>query len=32
MVEEYTSAMKAIFGDDAAYVLSVRPFGGVCIA
>lgn len=32
MVEEYTSAMKSIFGDDAAYVLSVRPFGGVRIA
>lgn len=31
-VEEYTSAMKALFGDDAAYVLSVRPFGGVQIA
>ncbi len=32
LVEEYTEAMKAIFGDDAAYVLSVRPFGGVRIA
>ena len=32
LVEEYTAAMKAIFGDDAAYVLSVRPFGGVRIA
>ena len=29
MVKEYTDAMKAIFGDDAPYVLSVRPFGGV---
>ena len=29
MVAEYTDAMKAIFGDDAPYVLSVRPFGGV---
>ena len=26
---EYTDAMKAIFGDDACYVLSIRPFGGV---
>ncbi len=32
MVEEYTSAMKALFGNDAAYVLAVRPFGGVQIA
>lgn len=32
MVEEYTTAMKAIFGDDACYVLSVRPYGGVQIA
>ncbi len=32
MVEEYAGAMKAIFGDDAAYVLSVRPYGGVQIA
>lgn len=32
MVEEYTSAMKAVFGDDACYVLSVRPYGGVQLA
>ncbi len=29
MVEEYTGAMKKIFGDDACYVLAIRPFGGV---
>ncbi len=29
LIEEYTDAMKAIFGDDACYVLSIRPFGGV---
>ncbi len=27
MVEEYTSALKAIFGDDSCYVLSVRKGG-----
>ncbi len=31
MIEEYTDAMKAIFGDDACYVLAIRPFGGVQI-
>ncbi len=31
MIEEYTSAMKSIFGDDSCYVLSIRPFGGVQI-
>ncbi len=31
LVPEYTSAMKAIFGDDSAYVLSIRPFGGVSL-
>lgn len=31
-VEEYTSAMKSIFGDDSCYVLSVRPYGGVSLA
>ncbi|MDD6012194.1 MAG: galactokinase family protein [Oscillospiraceae bacterium] len=30
-VEEYTGAMKSIFGDDSCYVLSIRPFGGVKI-
>ncbi len=30
-VEEYTGAMKKIFGDDACYVLAIRPFGGVRI-
>ncbi len=29
MVGEYTDAMKSIFGDDACYVLAIRPFGGV---
>lgn len=29
LVEEYTAQMKAVFGDDATYVLSVRPYGGV---
>ena len=29
LIGEYTDAMKAIFGDDACYVLSIRPFGGV---
>lgn len=31
MIDEYTGAMKAIFGDDACYVLAIRPFGGVQI-
>ena len=31
-VEEYTSALKSIFGDDSCYVLSVRPFGGISLA
>ncbi len=30
-VDEYTGAMKSIFGDDACYVLAIRPFGGVKI-
>ena len=29
LIKEYTDAMKSIFGDDACYVLSIRPFGGV---
>lgn len=29
VLEEYTGSMKAIFGDDSCYVLSIRPFGGV---
>ena len=32
MLEEYKKTMNAIFGDDACYVLSIRPFGGVKIA
>lgn len=31
LIGEYTDAMKSIFGDDACYVLSIRPFGGVQI-
>lgn len=31
LVGEYTDAMKAVFGDDSCYVLSIRPFGGVQI-
>lgn len=31
LIEEYTSVMKSIFGDDACYVLSIRPYGGVQI-
>jgi galactokinase len=31
MIEEYTTAMKSIFGDDSCYVLAIRPFGGVQI-
>ncbi len=29
LIVEYTDVMKSIFGDDACYVLSIRPFGGV---
>ena len=29
LIREYTDAMKSIFGDDACYVLSIRPFGGI---
>ena len=29
LIGEYTDAMKSIFGDDACYVLSIRPFGGI---
>ena len=32
MVDTYTKAMKAVFGDDACYVLSIRPYGGVMLA
>ncbi len=32
LIGEYTGAMKSIFGDDACYVLSIRPFGGVALA
>ncbi len=32
LVKEYTDAMKAIFGDDSCYVLSVRPYGGVSLS
>lgn len=29
MLDEYKQAMNAVFGDDATYVLSIRPQGGV---
>ncbi len=29
LLEEYKKTMNALFGDDACYVLSIRPFGGV---
>ena len=29
LITEYTDAMKSIFGDDACYVLAIRPFGGI---
>lgn len=32
VVDEYTSVLKSIFGDDSCYVLSVRPYGGVNLA
>lgn len=32
LVDTYTSAMKAVYGDDSCYVLSVRPIGGAIIA
>ena len=31
-LEVYTNTMKAVFGDDCCYVLSIRPVGGVIIA
>ncbi len=31
LIKEYTDAMKSIFGDDSCYVLSIRPYGGVCV-
>lgn len=31
LVESYTDAMKAVFGDDACYILSIRPVGGTKI-
>lgn len=32
LVGEYTDAMKAVFGDDACYILSIRPIGGIQFA
>lgn len=32
LLSEYTTAMNALFGNDACYVLSIRPYGGVKIA
>lgn len=29
LIEEYTNAMKAVFGDDSCYILSIRPVGGI---
>ncbi len=29
VLDKYTESMKALFGDDSCYVLSIRPFGGV---
>lgn len=31
LLDTYTKAMSALFGDDACYVLSIRPYGGVKI-
>lgn len=31
MLSEYTKEMNALFGDDACYVLSIRPLGGVML-
>ncbi|MCM1365318.1 MAG: galactokinase [Faecalibacterium sp.] len=31
LLDEYKNAMNALFGDDACYVLSIRPFGGVMV-
>ena len=28
MLDEYKNTMNSIFGDDACYVLSIRPMGG----
>ena len=32
LVEEYTSTMKKVFGDDSCYILSIRPVGGIQLA
>lgn len=32
LIEEYTNAMKAVFGDDSCYILSIRPVGGIELA
>ncbi len=32
LIEEYTDAMKAVFGDDSCYILSIRPVGGIELA
>ncbi len=32
ILDKYTDSMKALFGDDCCYVLSIRPYGGVKLA
>ena len=32
LVDEYTSTMKSVFGDDSCYILSIRPVGGIQLA
>ncbi len=32
LVDDYTKAMKRVFGDDACYILSIRPVGGIRLA
>ncbi len=32
VLQKYTNSMKALFGVDCCYVLSIRPFGGVKLA
>ena len=32
MLDSYANAMRALFGDDACYVLNIRPVGGVQIS
>lgn len=32
LIDIYTEEMKAVFGDDSCYILSIRPVGGICLA